>query len=141
MTTGLACPYCPAARFPSRTRLNEHSEECRLRFLPPADPLAVLREALVWAEDAGAFDTLASYERQLLDVTKLAPGKPIPGYPVSLFGQHESVSVRVAMASKASGAALIVHLLYRDGTSWKMRRMLPPEFAVRPINTLQKEAA
>lgn len=132
---GHDCCYCPARRFPSQAALTDHIERaCPVyaaeRATRPRDPLAVLRDALAWAEDAGAFDVLPDRERDYLYVERLDVGKPIPGYPRSLFAQHPNVSVRVAIAARRGGASLVVHLLYRDGLSVMMRRALPERFAL-----------
>jgi len=130
----LTCCYCSVDRFRSRQALADHEDVHRLAELAarPADPHMVLREAMVWAEDAGAFNAFDDRERRLFDVTRLAPGRPIPGYPASLFGKFDELSIRVAIADRASGPMLVVHLLYRDGTSIKLRRALPLEFHLTP---------
>lgn len=126
----LACPYCPAHRFPNRTRLNEHAEQCRLAFLTktPRDPLAVLREALVWADDEGAL-RLAPDDLALVDVAALAPSKPIPGYAAVLRHNAGNATARVALS--IDGRALSV-MVVRTGppSAMRLRVQLPAQFVV-----------
>lgn len=124
MSTDLACCFCPADRFPNRARLNEHLDDHRVAELAtrPADPLAVLREALVWAEDTGLL-RLAPDDAALLDVAQLVPGKPIPGYAAVLVRSEGSVLVRVALPPDGRTLAVMVT---RPSTSLRVR--LPPEF-------------
>lgn len=142
MTPDLDCCYCPARHFPNRTKLNEHQEQHRLAELAsrPCDPHVLLREALVWAEDAGALRAFDDYERGLLDVARLEPGKPIPGYPASLFGAFDGLAIRVAIADRASGPGLVVHLFYGDETSITLRRPLPAMFAAPKHNTTLRDS-
>lgn len=130
MTTDIFCPYCPAVRFPNRTRLNEHAEQCRLAELAarPRDPLAVLREALVWADDDGWFDDLSADIRAMLAPAKLAPGKSTPGYSACLLGEFDGLSVRVTIS--ADGATMQVMLARKPRLFHRTRLHLPAQFAM-----------
>lgn len=139
MSTDLACCFCPADRFPNRARLNEHLDDHRVAELAtrPADPLAVLREALVWAEDTGLL-RLAPDDAALLDVAQLVPGKPIPGYAAVLVRSEGSVLVRVGLPPDGRSLAVMVTRL---STSLRLRVRLPPEFHMaRPSPALRDTA-
>ena len=137
----LSCPYCPAARFPNRTRLNEHAEECRLAMIAtiPCDPLAVLREALVWAEDEDRLRLIPAELRPLFEPRRLQAVKSPPGFVASMVGNAGVIEVRARL--KTGGLELHLQVDVPPLMSQRTRVHLPPQFAVRPINSLQKEAA
>lgn len=125
-----ACCYCPADRFGSRQALADHEDAHRLAELAsrPVDPLAVLREALVWAGDTGLL-RLAADDMALLDVARLEPGKPIPGYAAVLVRSEGSALVRVALPPDGRSLAVMVTRLT---TALRLRVRLPPEFHMAP---------
>ena len=130
---GYDCCYCPQRRFPSRTALDEHIEhDCVVhaaeRTAHPRDPLAVLREALVWAIDEGAL-RLATDDLALVDVATLAPSKSIPGYAAVLRHNAGNATARVALT--IDGRALSV-MVVRTGppSAMRLRVQLPAQFVV-----------
>lgn len=141
MTTDLYCTHCPAARFPNRTRLAEHERQHELAELAkhPREPLAVLREALVWAIDEGALRLIPAEFHPLFEPARLRPVKSPPGFAASLVGKCDGVEVRARLTAGGRELHLQVDIPLR--ASQRTRVHLPVEFAARPINTLQKEAA
>ena len=133
MTTDLTCPYCPAARFASQSALTDHIEHaCPVyaaeRTARPRDPLAVLREALIWAIDDGALRLIPAEFHPLLEPARLRPGKPAPGFPASLIGESAGVTVRARITD--GGRELHVHLSAPPREFQRTRVHLPAEFAL-----------
>lgn len=130
MTADLHCCYCPVARFANRTRLAEHIEECRLAHLPPADPLVVLREALVWAIDDGALRLIPAEFHPLFEPARLRPVKSPPGFVASLVGDaHEGVAVRARLTT--GGRELHLQVDVPPLMFQRTRVHLPAQFAVK----------
>lgn len=128
---GLACCWCPAHRFPTRQALADHEAEHRAaeRAAITADPLAVLRQALVWAADEDRLRLIAAEFRPLLEPARLRPGKPSPRFPAALNGSHDGVNVRARIT--ADGCELHVQVdCPALRLSQRTRVHLPAEFAM-----------
>lgn len=138
----LACSYCGAHRFRARQALADHEHDHRLAEFAsqPADPLAVLREALVWAQDEGALRLIPAEFHPLFESARLRPVKSPPGFAASLVGKSDGTEVRARLTAGGRELHLQVDIPLR--ASQRTRLHLPAEFAVARINDAQtKEAA
>lgn len=127
---GHDCAWCPARRFTSRQALADHERQHELADLAarPRDPLDVLRDAPLWAQDEGAL-CLAPEDLALIDIAALAPGKPIPGYCAVLRHNAGNATARVALAIDGRSLAVLV-VRTAPATSMRLRVQLPAGFAV-----------
>lgn len=126
---GHDCCHCPARRFGNRTALAEHEHQHELAALAaaPRDPLDVLRDALLWAQDEGAL-CLAPEDLVLIDIANLAPSKSIPGYSAVLRCNAGNATARVALAIDGRSLAVLV-VRTQPATSMRLRVQLPAAFA------------
>ena len=135
------CAWCPARRFPSRQALAVHERAHRLAEFAtiPRDPLAVLREALIWAIDDGALRLIHADVRPLLEPARLRPVKAPPGFVASLIGKHDGVEVRARLTTGGRELHLQVDIPPRAAQRTRVR--LPAEFVVKPAEIPTREAA
>lgn len=137
----LVTAYCPADRFRSRQQLADHEHEHRRAELAtrPADPLMVLREALVWAIDEDALRLIPAEFHPLFEPARLRPVKSPPGFVASLVGKHDGVEVRARLTT--GGLEMHLQVDVPPRLSQRTRVRLPAEFAIRSTEVLTREAA
>lgn len=127
---GHDCAWCPARRFPSRQALADHEREHRLAELATIarDPLAVLREAVVWAQDEGALRLIPAEFHPLFDLTRLRQVRSASGFVASLVGKSDGIEVRARLTD--GGRELHLQVDIPPRASQRTRVHLPAEFAL-----------
>lgn len=134
MTADIFCAFCPAGHFPSQQALTDHiMSDCPLydaerTAARPRDPLAVLREALVWAIDEVAPRLIQAEFHPLLEPARLRPVKAPPGFAAALVGGDRDVSIRARLTT--GGRELHIQIDIPPRWFQRTRLHLPPEFAL-----------
>ncbi len=142
MTTDIFCGFCPAARFASQRALTEHMErDCRAyaaeRSAHPRDPLDVLRDALLWAEDEDRLRLIPVEFHPLFEPHRLRPVKSPPGFLATLVGKHGGIEVRARLTT--GGLELHLQVDIAPLLSQRTRVHLPARFVVARASKISTE--
>lgn len=133
---GHDCCYCPARRFPSQAALTDHIERaCPVyaaeRAARPRDPLAVLRDALVWAADEDRLRLIPAEFHALFEPHRLQTVKSPPGFVASLVSKSGGVEVRARLTT--GGRELHLQVDIPPLLSQRTRVHLPAERFALPV--------
>lgn len=135
MTADIFCAFCPAGHFVSQQALTDHMERDCLGYAAertaarPRDALAVLREALVWAQDEGALRLIVEEFHPLIAPgAHFRPVKSPPGFAASLVSKCADVAIRARLTT--GGRELHIQIDVPPRSFQRTRLHLSPEFAL-----------